>query len=47
MQGEFLGQSEHGPSWNFVFLRSGTDQAKPLKIEYLCAFSCGFTKWKF
>ena len=23
-----------------LFFRSGTDQAKPLKIEYLCAFSC-------
>ena len=30
-----------------LFLKTGTDQAKPLKIEYLHVFSCGFTKWKF
>ena len=30
-----------------LFLKTGTDQAKHLKIEYLLVFSCGFTKRKF
>ena len=35
------------PVAGILFLKTGTDQAKPLEIEYLHVFSCGFTKWKF
>ena len=30
-----------------LFPRSGTDQAKCLKIDNLSVFSCDFAKWKF